>query len=99
MRPIRVNQNSWNPTYVKATPTVSAKVQLAFEFSQIERDKNLRVISEDEVGGADLLSIEGLLPIKAEITSPQLTGFVAALSIDFDVFLNGFKSVVPAWVD
>jgi len=97
LNPIKVNQNSWNPTYIKATPTVSAKVQLAFEFSQLEKDKNLRVLSEEEVT-ADLLAAEGLLPLKATISGPSLTGFVADLTVDFDIFLNGSKEVVPGWV-
>ena len=73
LRPIRVNQNSWNPTYIKATPTVSAKIQLAFEFSQLERDESLRVISEGEITG-NLLEEEGLLPIKGTQTGPSTTG-------------------------
>ncbi len=97
LRPIRVNQNSWEPRYVKATPTVSAKVQLAFEFSQLERDKDLRVISEEEAT-ADLLNIEGLLPLAAAISGEALTGFVAALTVDFDIFLDASKEVVPGWV-
>jgi len=97
LRPIRVNQNSWEPRYVKATPTVSAKVQLSFEFSQLERDKDLRVISEEEAT-ADLLDIEGLLPLAAAISGEAATGFVAALSVDYDIFLNASKEVVPGWV-
>lgn len=97
LRPIRVNQNSWNPTYIKATPTVTAKVQLAFEFSQLERDKDLRVISEEEAT-ADLLDAEGLLPLKAAVSSISTTGFVAALTVDFDLFLDASQEVVPGWV-
>lgn len=97
LRPVKVNQNSWNPTYIKQTPTVSAKVQLAFEFSQLEKDEDLRVISEDEVT-ADLLEVEGLLPIKGTISAPTTTGFVAALTLGFDLFLNSAKEVIPAWL-
>lgn len=97
LRPIRVNEKSWNPTYIKATPTVSAKVQLAFEFSMLERDKYLRVISEDEVT-ADLLDVEGLLPLAAAISGEATTGFVAALKVDYDIFLDADKEVVPGWV-
>lgn len=98
LRPIRVNENSWNPTYVKATPTVSAKVQLVFEFAQIEKDKDLRVISEDEIT-ADLLDIEGLLPVAAAISGEAATGFVAALTVDYDIFLSAEKEKVIGWVD
>ncbi len=97
LRPVRVNNNNWNPTYVKQTPTVSAKVQLAFEFSQLEVDEDLRVISEDEMT-ADLLEAEGLLPLKAVITAPSTTGFVAALTVDYDIFVPSAQTIVPAWV-
>lgn len=97
LRPVRVNNNNWNPTYIKQTPTVSAKVQLAFEFSQLEVDEDLRVISEDEIT-ADLLEAEGLLPIKATISAEATTGFVAALTVDYDLFTTASQEVVPAWV-
>ncbi len=97
LRPIRINNNSWNPTYVKATPTTIAKIQLAFEFAMIERDKYLRLISHTEIS-ATMLDIEGLIPLKATISGEATTGFVAALTVDYDIFLDASKEVVPAWV-
>jgi hypothetical protein len=97
LRPIRVNAPSWNPTYVKQTPTVSGKVQLSFEFSQLERDSYLRKISEDEVT-ADLLAAEGLIPLSGAISGEATTGFVVALTVDYDIFLAAEKTKVPAWV-
>lgn len=97
LNPIRVNKSSWEPRYVKGTPTVSAKIQLAFEFSQIEKDEYLRVISGEEIT-ADLLNLEGLLPLAATISGEALTGFVADLKVDFDIFLDASKEVVPGWV-
>ena len=97
LKPIRVNENSWSPTFIKATPTVSAKVALGFEFSQLERDKDLRVISDAEID-ADLLDEEGLLPLKATISAEATTGFVAALKVDYDIFQDASKTVVPSWV-
>lgn len=97
LNPVRVNENSWNPTFVKATPVVSAKVALAFEFSQLEKDKNLRVISAAEID-ADLLDEEGLLPLKATISAEATTGFVAALKVDYDIFIDASKAEVPGWL-
>lgn len=97
LRPIRVNSNSWEPRYVKATPTLSAKIQLSFEFSQLERDKDLRVISETEIL-ADLIDVEGLLPLSASVSTISATGFVAALTVAFDIFLDASKEVVPSWI-
>jgi len=97
LRPIRVNENSWNPSFVKATPTVSAKVNLGFEFSQLERDKNLRVISDGEIT-ADMLDEEGLLPLKGTISAEATIGFEVALKVDYDIFQDASKEVVPGWV-
>ena len=97
LRPIRVNEKSWDPTYIKATPTTVAKVQLGFEFSQLEKDKSLRVISESEIT-ADMLEVEGLLPLTAFSSGISTTGFVIDLRVIFDTFLNTSKEVVPGWV-
>lgn len=97
LNPIRVNAPSWEPRYVKATPTVSAKIQLAFEFSQLEKDEYLRVINGSEIT-ADLQNIEGLLPLSATISAEAATGFVAELKVDYDIFLDASKEIVPGWV-
>ena len=97
IRPVKVNKDNWNPTYIKGTPSVADKVQLAFEFSQLEVDEDLRTINENEMS-ADLLDAEGLLPLTAVITAPTTTGFVAALTVDYDVFVTASKEVVPGWV-
>lgn len=34
----------------------------------------------------------------AAISGEALTGFVAALTVDFDIFLDASKEVVPGWV-
>ena len=97
LRPVRVNKDSWNPTLMKGMQESVSKVQLTFDFSQLERDKDLRVISESEIT-ADLLDVEGLLPLAAVISGISAIGFTAALTVDYDVFLDASKDVVPAWV-
>lgn len=97
LKPVRVNAASWNPTYVKGTPAVSAKLSLGFEFSQLERDEYLRVISETEIT-ADVLNAEGLLEVNGTASSIITTGFDLDLKVDFDEFLDASKTVVPGWV-
>ncbi len=97
LRPIRINEKSWNPTYTKSTPTVSGKVNLGFEFSQLERDKTLRVINESEITGV-LLDEEGLLPLKGTTSNITTTGFIVALKVDYDIFQDVSKEVVPGWL-
>lgn len=96
LRPIRVNGESWEPRYMKGNPTEKAKIQLMFEFSQLEKDKYLRNIAADSISG-DILNVTGLLPISASISSPSTTGFTATLTVDFDVFLNSDKVPVEGF--
>jgi hypothetical protein len=88
LNPVRVNNASWNPgQYVKGSDSAAAKVTLSFEFSQLEKDKYLRQILESEMT-ANLLEVEGLRDIAAEITGASATGFVAALTLPYDEFQN-----------
>jgi len=97
LNPIKVNKASWEPRYMKSTPSAVAKIQLNFEFDQIESDQNLRVIQASEISG-NLEDIEGLLPLTAAISGEAATGFVAALTVDFDIFLDAEKTKVVGWV-
>lgn len=72
--PIRVDQNTWNPLLVKTTDTTSQKIALGFEYSQAERDEDLRMITADEIT-AELLQIKGLRDI-------CFTGIVADSATD-----------------
>lgn len=97
LRPVKVNNGSWEPRYVKGTPTVSAKIQLSFEFDQTENDKNLRLIPATEIG-INMLDVEGLLPLKVEnVTDTSATTLTFDLLVDYDQFLNGTKEPVVAW--
>jgi len=92
LKPIKVNELSWNPTLIKASATLASKVQLAFEFAQIESDSNIRVLDETEVT-ADLLEVEGLVELDGVQTSITTTGFVTAITVDFDRDFTPIKSI------
>lgn len=98
LRPIRVNNGSWYPNYIKKTDTVSAKVSLSFEFSQLENDASLRVIEKGEMDGVDLTTIRGLLDVTPTISAESTTGFVADLEIKFDTFLTASKVSAKGWL-
>jgi hypothetical protein len=84
--PIRVNESSWYPSLMKGTDTTVGKVNLAFEFHQLEQDANLRVILKSEMTSVDLLETDGLEDVTATISGEATTGFVAALTIKYDAF-------------
>jgi len=83
LKPIKVNELSWFPTFVKASKAAVSKVQLAFEFSQIEADSNLRVLDETEVT-ADLAEVEGLLELEGVTSGITTTAFSTILTVDYD---------------
>lgn len=95
LKPIKVNEQSWFPTLIKASKSAVSKVQLAFEFSQTEADSNLRVLNENEIT-ADLAEAEGLLELNGVVTSITATGFVVAQTVDYDRDFDPVK--VLAWV-
>jgi len=80
---------------VKGSDAAVSKVKLAFEFSQLEADSNLRVLDENEVT-AELLDVEGLLELNGVISGESTTGFILALTVDFDKDFDPDK--VIAWV-
>lgn len=80
LRPIRVNNSSWYARYVKASDTAVAKIQLNFEFSQLEQDKSLRIINENDMT-AELLEVEGLKDMAGSVSGISTTGFVIALTL------------------
>ena len=96
LKPIRINEQSWNPTLIKGSSTTVSKVQLAFEFSQLEADSNLRVLDETEVT-ADLLDVEGLVELNGEVTGvTTTTGLVVDLTVDYDADFS--PVIVNDWV-
>lgn len=97
LRPIQVNEESWNPTYVKGTPTVLPKVQLQFEFAMLEVDESLRTIKASDIT-ADFLAAKGLLELVGTPSAEATTGFIIDLKVDYDAFLDADKAQVPGWL-
>lgn len=57
--PILVDNNTWNPVLMKGTDTTVQKIMLTFEYSRLERDEDLRMITSDEFT-FDLLNLQGV---------------------------------------
>jgi hypothetical protein len=91
--PIEVNDQSWEPRLIKTSNTAIGKIQLSFNFSQLENDSKLRMIKEDEMADdVDLLDTDGLLSAKAVLNgAATTTGFTVDLTVDYSGFLNPVK--------
>ena len=94
--PITVNQSSWSSILMKGTFTESAGINLAFDFAQTMKDKDLRQINASDIS-VDLLDVEGLRDVNTVISAESTTGFVATLTLPFDEFLNA-APVATGWL-
>lgn len=85
--PVRVNESSWVAQLVKETPTQGGRLSLEFDFARTEKDKDLRMISFNEIT-ADLTVLEGLRDVTAVTSAPAVDEVTVALTLPFDEFLN-----------
>jgi len=88
--PVRIDKNTLDVKYVKATDTTVAKLVLSYQWLEVEKDSNLSMIASDEITG-DLLSAKGLLDINVVYSAESLTGFVATLSTEYGSKSNKVK--------
>lgn len=81
LRPIKVNKDSVEARAILQSDTLKAKVQLTFEFSQLEKDSSLRLIKGSELGtGVDLLSYDGFIDANVDyVTTPPTTTLITAV--------------------
>jgi hypothetical protein len=97
LKPQPLNKGSIDSKVILASDAAAAKVQMSFEFSQLMRDAQLRLLTNEEMGDANLLELIKLQPIKTKITTPSTTGFVAQIQLDYDSFTAiPITGLVPA---
>ncbi len=76
--PVRIDKGSLDYKYVKATNTTVGKVQLSYQWLEIEKDSNLSMMTADTVT-ADAAGSTGLLDVNATYTAITTDGFTATL--------------------
>jgi len=85
--PIRVDENSWDPTWTKPTDKTVQKINMGFYFHMDEDDSSLRMITAAE-HGANLLTVKGLIDVCSEYSNLELTSFTVTLNTYFGTVLN-----------
>lgn len=88
--PVMVDNETYNPVFVKATDTTVPKISVSFEFARTEKDENLRTISNGEIS-ADILGANGLLDGNVSATNPTTTGATLTFTTDYGSFGNKIK--------
>ncbi len=79
LQPIRVDNNTWNAVLTKATDTTVQKIALTFEYSRLERDEDLRMITSDSFT-YDVLGLQGVKDVNLvglAVTLPSQIDFTA----------------------
>lgn len=81
LKPVPVDNNTWNPILIKSTDTTVQKIQLSFEFSRLTKDEDLRIIkaADSEIS---LLGLDGLVDLGASFATITATGAFATVSYD-----------------
>jgi hypothetical protein len=82
LRPIIINEGTWDPKLVKASKTTIPKVSIAFTYSDLERDEDLKMIKSTEMT-EDILNLRGLIDVNSTISSITTTSFTATLTFDY----------------
>lgn len=79
LRPIRVDNNSWNPILMKGTDTTIQKITLSYEYSRLERDEDIRMLTSDEFTYSllDLRGIKDVNFVGMAVTLPSQVDFTA----------------------
>lgn len=77
--PIQVDKDSWDARTVEATDTTVQKILLSFNWSDDEKDEDIRMITEDDYT-FDALASKGLLDVNATYSGISTTEFTATLS-------------------
>lgn len=80
LRPIRIQDGTWDSGYMKPTDTTIAKTRIKYEYGQLERDEDLRMVSAADIT-ADLLNSQGLLDADADGAASTIstTGFTQTI--------------------
>lgn len=76
--PIKVDRQSFVPTFRKKTNTLSQGIMFKFNWDMTEQDRNLRMITASEAG-YDLTLLTGLYNVCAVFSSITQTSFVVEL--------------------
>lgn len=85
LSPIEVNEKSLEARLIKATATISQKIQVSYEYSQLENDENLLMIPSELITG-NTIKAEGLLDVIGSSSNTSTTGFTVTQTVEYSKF-------------
>lgn len=82
-KPALVSEKSIDSLVMFLSDAASEKVRLQFDYSQLVKDSQFSLLTNEEMGGANLLNLIKLQPTKTAISGQTATGFVATITLDY----------------
>jgi len=79
--PIQVDKNSWDARTVEATDSTVQKVSLGFNWSDDEKDEDIRMVTSDEYTG-NVLGMKGLLDVVGKDAAADSTTDTLTISLE-----------------
>lgn len=95
--PLRLDEETWDPIFMKPTDTTVTKIELNYSYSRTENDSDLAMIESSEIASdVDLRELSGLQDVTVVITNDATTGFTATLTGDYGsaVAANTIKGLI-----
>lgn len=88
LEPFKLSPQSLTPIFNPLTASEPQHIKLSFDYDISEADSKIRMFDCNEVGGADLLALRGLLDLNIAVSSQTQEGFVLTISTDFGTMKN-----------
>ena len=82
-KPALINEKSIDSLVMFLSDAATGKVRAQFDYSQLVKDAQFSLLTNDEMGGANMLNLIKLQPTKTVISSQTATGFVATITLDY----------------
>lgn len=89
VRPILVDENSWDVLLVKKTDSDPLMIKISFDFRMTQEDELLRYVPAEDLDFDAIEDIYGLFDVESTMSSLATTGFVMDLVTDYGKPVTG----------
>lgn len=82
LRPVPINENTWDVRAIFNTKSTTAKVQISYEYGTLVKDKDLRTITNDQID-INILTLRGLVDVNTTVSAISLTSHTVTATHDY----------------
>jgi hypothetical protein len=91
LRPIPVDNQSFDARLMFATDTTIQKIMVAFDFDRLVDESELWMITPEDAAGFNFNSVEGLLDVRLFTENASINGFSVLAQLDYGTGGNEIK--------